>query len=166
MEFDLFNELGFFTKKSCENIKAMMEGKTFYQYHVGWSNEAGNCSLVVDAVCDKEDIELAKQHFLSMLTREAASFYQKANFLHRYCMARMSHPAALIGVQGVREANPKGDYYFFYQDSEKAHELFEEAHMTKMDDGTPMAYVSRRNFENILKPNAEKVGVELVILEP
>lgn len=166
MEFDLFKELGYFSELSCENIKNMMEGRTFYHYHVGWTNCAGNCSLVVNAACEKEDLENAKYHFLSMLIREGAASYQKADFLHRLCMTRCTHPNALIGKQGVYEANEHGDYYFFYQDAEKAHELCKTAIMSNLEDGSTLAYVTYNDFKNILKPNAEKEGVEIIILEP
>lgn len=166
MEFDLFNVLGYLSETECKNIRNMMEGRSFYHYHVGWSNCAGNCSLVVNANCEKDDLENAKSHFLSMLTREGAEHYQKADFLHRLCMAHCTHPKALVGKQGVYEADKKGDYYFFYQDAEKAHELCQGSHMSNLVDGATMAYVSRFHFENSLKPNAAKEGVEIIILEP
>lgn len=43
----LFTELGFFTKDSCERIKKAMDGRTFMNFKISWSNCAGNCTLIV-----------------------------------------------------------------------------------------------------------------------
>lgn len=38
----VFTELGFFTKDSCERIKKAMDGRTFMNFKVEYSNCAGN----------------------------------------------------------------------------------------------------------------------------
>lgn len=38
MEELYFDKLGNFSEKDCKNIKKMMDGSTFYNYVVGWSN--------------------------------------------------------------------------------------------------------------------------------
>lgn len=43
----VFTELGFFTKDTCERIKAAMDGRTFMNFKVKYSNCAGNCTLIV-----------------------------------------------------------------------------------------------------------------------
>lgn len=59
----VFDELGFFTKDSCERIKKAMEGRTFMNFKISWSNCAGNCTLIV--ATDYEDTEEhIKQFFL------------------------------------------------------------------------------------------------------
>lgn len=50
-----FPELGYFTEKSCERIKKVMDGKTFMNFRVSWSNFAGNCTLII--CTDYEDTE-------------------------------------------------------------------------------------------------------------
>ena len=50
-----FRELGYFTEKSCERIKKVMDGKTFMNFRVSWSNFAGNCTLII--CTDYEDTE-------------------------------------------------------------------------------------------------------------
>lgn len=62
MEELYFDKLGNFTEKDCKNIKKMMDGSTFYNYSVGWSNWASNCNLVVKADCGDEDKERAKKN--------------------------------------------------------------------------------------------------------
>ena len=38
---------GYFSKEQCEAIKAKMQGKTFFNFDISYSNEAGNCTLIV-----------------------------------------------------------------------------------------------------------------------
>lgn len=59
----VFDELGFFTKDTCERIKAAMDGRTFMNFKISWSNCGGNCTLIV--ATDYEDTEEhIKQFFL------------------------------------------------------------------------------------------------------
>ena len=51
----IFTELGYFTKKECENIKNALDGKTYMNFSITWSNCAGNCTLIVRT--DYEDTE-------------------------------------------------------------------------------------------------------------
>ena len=51
----IFTELGYFTKKECENIKNALDGKTYMNFSITWSNYAGNCTLIVRT--DYEDTE-------------------------------------------------------------------------------------------------------------
>lgn len=84
MEELYFDKLGNFTEKDCKNIKEMMDGSTFYNYSVGWSNWASNCSLVVKADCGDEDKERAKKMFLYAAIGKGASAFSLADFLVRY----------------------------------------------------------------------------------
>lgn len=56
----VLTDLGFFTVKDCENIKKIMDGKTYMNFRVAWSNHAGNCTLIVRTDCDDEI-----EHFFS-----------------------------------------------------------------------------------------------------
>ena len=51
----VFDELGYFGKQTCEKIKKAMEGRTFMNFKVGYSNCAGNCTLIIST--DYEDNE-------------------------------------------------------------------------------------------------------------
>lgn len=51
----IFEELGYFTANQCEKIKQAIDGKTFMNFHVGFSNWAGNCTLI--ACTDYNDTE-------------------------------------------------------------------------------------------------------------
>jgi hypothetical protein len=59
----VFEELGFFTKDTCERIKKAMEGRTFMNFKISWSNCAGNCTLIV-ATDYNDTEEHIKQFFL------------------------------------------------------------------------------------------------------
>lgn len=51
----VFTELGYFSKEVCEKIKKAMDGKTFMNFKVEYSNCAGNCTLFI--CTDYEDTE-------------------------------------------------------------------------------------------------------------
>jgi hypothetical protein len=59
----VFDELGFFTKDSCERIKKAMDGRTFMNFKISWSDCAGNCTLIV-ATDYNDTEEHIKQFFL------------------------------------------------------------------------------------------------------
>ena len=59
----VFTELGYFTKDSCERIKKAMDGRTYMNFKISWSNCAGNCTLIV-ATDYNDTEEHIKQFFL------------------------------------------------------------------------------------------------------
>jgi len=40
---------GYFTEKQCKAIQEKMQGKTFFNFDIKYSNEAGNCTLIVSS---------------------------------------------------------------------------------------------------------------------
>lgn len=65
----VFEELGYFCEQDCIKIKEAMEGKTFMDFHVEYSNWAGNCTLI--ACTDYDDTEeRIKAFFLHCLITE------------------------------------------------------------------------------------------------
>lgn len=65
----LFTELGFFTKDSCERIKKAMDGRTFMNFKVEYSNCAGNCTLII--CTDYEETEENIKNFFLHCALEA-----------------------------------------------------------------------------------------------
>ena len=65
----VFTELGFFTKDNCERIKKAMEGKTFMNFKVEYSNCAGNYTLII--CTDYEDTEENIKNFFLHCVLEA-----------------------------------------------------------------------------------------------
>lgn len=62
----IFSELGYFTESECKSIHNRMEGATYMNFHVAWSNCAGNCTLIVstDYVDTPESIKAFFLHCL------------------------------------------------------------------------------------------------------
>lgn len=65
----VFTELGYFTKDSCEKIKAAMDGRTFMNFKVEYSNCAGNYTLII--CTDYEDTEENIKNFFLHCVLEA-----------------------------------------------------------------------------------------------
>lgn len=56
-------ELGYFTKTEAEAIKKEMDGKTYMRFQVGYSNFAGNYTLIIKTDYDETEEEI-KNTFL------------------------------------------------------------------------------------------------------
>ncbi len=59
-----FDELGYFKVSACEKIKEKMQGKTYMNFDVAYSNFSGNCTLIVKTNYDAEPQEI-KNFFLN-----------------------------------------------------------------------------------------------------
>ena len=59
----IFDELGFFSEQTCQRIKEKLDGATYMNFHVKWSNCAGNCNLIVTTDYDAPEQEV-KNFFL------------------------------------------------------------------------------------------------------
>lgn len=75
----IFTELGYFTEKECENIKNALDGKTYMNFSIAWSNFqhsltmcAGNCILIVRTDYDDTE-ENIKRFFFHVALSELAS---------------------------------------------------------------------------------------------
>ena len=47
-----FTELGYFDVRTCSNLQAALDEESCLEFLVDWSNEAGNCTLVVRSGVD------------------------------------------------------------------------------------------------------------------
>lgn len=68
----IFTELGYFTEKGCENIKNALDGKTYMNFSITWSNCAGNCTLIVRTNYEDTE-ENIKRLFFHVALSELAS---------------------------------------------------------------------------------------------
>ena len=59
-----FPELGYFTQSQCEALRRKLQGRTFYDFGIGWSNQAGNCILSVSTANPPETDSDFKNFFL------------------------------------------------------------------------------------------------------
>ena len=55
---------GYFTKSQCEAIKAKMQGKTFFNFDITYSNHAGNCILTIRSNKDDYTPQELKEMFV------------------------------------------------------------------------------------------------------
>ncbi len=60
-----FLELGNFCESTCKRIREKMEGKTFHNFHVIYSNVHGNCQIGVEIDETPDTDEEVKQMFLN-----------------------------------------------------------------------------------------------------
>lgn len=162
MEELYFDKLGNFTEKDCKNIKKMMDGSTFYNYNVGWSNWASNCNLVVKADCGDEDKESAKKMFLYAAIGKGASAFSLADFLVRYGNAHIR--------EDEEEDIPlvckkKWDFLFFYFDDARiAKTLCDNYHEFTDEYGRVTLSVSQKEVNTVLGNEAKRQGYRLIVL--
>lgn len=64
----VFSELGYFTETTCKRIKNAIEGKTFMNFKISWSNCAGNCTLIIATDYEETEQEI-KNFFLACALR-------------------------------------------------------------------------------------------------
>ena len=60
----VFTELGYFCESECKAIKEAMQGKTYMNFDVGYSNQAGNCTLIIATDYNATEQEI-KNFFLA-----------------------------------------------------------------------------------------------------
>ena len=47
-----FEELGYFAERECQAIKDCLQGYSYMNFDIAWSNQAGNCILILRTVYD------------------------------------------------------------------------------------------------------------------
>ena len=68
----VFEELGYFTPSTVEKIKSVMNGKTFMNFQVGCSVQAGvNCLLIIKTDYNESENNI-KNFFLNSLIENMA----------------------------------------------------------------------------------------------
>jgi aldehyde:ferredoxin oxidoreductase len=61
-----FEEIGYFSATECEKIKKIMDGRTFMDFEVIYSNCAGNCTIGCKTSYDATETEI-RNFFLGAL---------------------------------------------------------------------------------------------------
>lgn len=54
----VFDELGFFAESDCKAIKEEMDGSTYMNFSVNYSNIGGNCTLIISTSYDATPEEM------------------------------------------------------------------------------------------------------------
>lgn len=63
---------GYYTERQCEKIKEKMQGKTFFNFDITYSNNSGNCSLIVKSDIIGYTSEELKEMFVFCCISELA----------------------------------------------------------------------------------------------
>lgn len=134
----IFEELGFFSEQTCKGLQKVLDGKTFYDLKVKYSNYASNCTLIVrsdhpDATPDEvgkmavrlaldELSELARKKFiLETYIRNEPHERKVLFFMERNQYTAWFEDARLISaILGLRLCCSEPDKYeFIYIDRER-----------------------------------------------
>lgn len=63
---------GYHSQNTCEAIKRLMSGRTFMDFEVSYSNQAGNCTLCVSTVREDTSEAELRDMFTHCLLSEVA----------------------------------------------------------------------------------------------
>ena len=77
IEVFLGNDLGYLCESDCEAIKNKLEGRSFYSFMIDWSNNAGNCQLIIGTDYPDAKEEDVKSMFFNVLASEFADMAKK-----------------------------------------------------------------------------------------
>ncbi len=63
---------GYFTEDQCKRLKEKLQGKTFLHFDIAYSNECGNCTLIVRTNNTNYSLAEMKEMFISYCISELA----------------------------------------------------------------------------------------------
>lgn len=158
----ILDRLGNYTEQDCKNIKKMMDGKTFYDFKVSWSNYAGNCKLILNAACPIDESENAKGMFLYSSIVKGADAFRNIDFFVRYGNAHIKE-----NVEDKRLVCLKngGFFYFYFDDAQIAKTLCGRYNEFVDEYGAVCVSVKKEEFEEVLASEAKRRNYHLTILE-
>lgn len=62
----------YYTERQCKKVKEKLQGKTFFNFDITYSNDAGNCSLIVRSNITGYTPEELKEMFIFCCISELA----------------------------------------------------------------------------------------------
>lgn len=74
----VFTELGYFAERDCKAFKNALEGSTFMNFHISWSNWAGNCTLIVRTDYEETTEDDMKNFFLFAALNKLSDLQREA----------------------------------------------------------------------------------------
>jgi hypothetical protein len=74
-----FTEFGYLSARDCEAIATALNGKSFMNFQVKYSNWAGNCTLIVEADADNYTEEEVKSMFMYVAMTTLAQLIRERN---------------------------------------------------------------------------------------
>lgn len=145
MEIYLGNELGNLCEQDCQMVKEIMDGKTYYQFKVSWSNYAGNCQLIAETDYDCTEDE-AKGMFLHAYFSNSAEIARWHKILEQFCKNKQEHP------DGVVVFGNKYDFSVYFQDAEfLSQQNIPSLIVGKTTQGYSFASIQRHKFAEVIE---------------
>lgn len=117
IEVYLGNELGNLCEQDCKSIKRVMEGATYYNFEISWSNYAGNCQLIVKTDYPEANEAEVKRMFVSAFFSTMAGVAERERILREYCKSKQAHPEDLVMFERDH------DFVFYQQDAVTVNQL-------------------------------------------
>ena len=74
-----FSEFGYLSAQDCEALAIALNGKSFMNFNVKYSNYAGNCTLIVEADADDYSEEEVKSMFMYVAMTTLAQIVRERN---------------------------------------------------------------------------------------
>ena len=149
MEIYLGDDLGNLSEMDCQSIKSIMDGETYYNFNVSWSNYAGNCQLIISTdYPDKVDEEQVKNTFMHAYFSKTAYISRKARMMQVFCQSKAQRKERHVVI-----FESKHDWNFYFQDAEVIAGLFDMPPYKMSFGNTPEGY----KFVRISKTESETV---------
>lgn len=68
-----FTLSGYFNESDCKALKEAMQGRSYYDFKISWSNSAGNCTVIVETTYPHGTITEARRMFECLAYTELAA---------------------------------------------------------------------------------------------
>jgi len=155
----IMNELGFLSEQDCQRIKNAMDGKSYLQFDVVWSNCTGNCTLIVRVEDENRPDKEVKGLFLGVLSHTFAEDEAKNFILSEYVITKQYHPDGIVAFEGDNGRR----VYFYFGDADivrQAVALRFEVPVAVTPEGWKVASFSKERMAEFLPICSEK-GIEM-----
>lgn len=91
-----FEELGYFSEQTCKSLQVVMNGKSFHGFDVGYSSQAGNCTLIVKSERPETTADELGRCFVSMALSELGEIARKKHVLETYIMKHVEKSQRIV----------------------------------------------------------------------
>lgn len=137
----IFEELGYLSEVACKTLEKVMNGKSFYDFKVKYSNFAGNCTLIVRSENEGVQPDEVGTMFLHCSVEELAHMARMKKILETY----------------IKESVPYKRRILFFKESHQYTAWFSDAHTVStllglrvgktVHDGYDFIYIDSEKFQ-------------------
>lgn len=156
MEIYLGNELGNLSVQDCMAIKELMDGKSYYQFKVSWSNYACNCQLIVKTDYPRAEKEAVRTMFLHVLASETSQTLFAKKMLEVYTFSKFQNPKAVVEF---RQQGP--DSSFIFEDAVRVADIL-SLKPNKSVQGWPFLYLFQYDSLDYVREKLSEEGYKLI----